>query len=406
MKPTPKRILLVLALAAVAVFAALALRPHPATVTTARAVRGPLRVTVDEEGETRVRRRYVLGAPVAGRLERMTLEEGDAVAAGQVVARLDPAPLDPRGREQAEARLETVQDERREAEAQLARQRTALAEARRRLARAERLSQEKIIPAEELDTARTAERAARNDLEAAQFHAQAAAHDVASARAALLESRPGEPAGGQAFPLRSPVAGSVLRVCEDCEKVVPAGAELIEIGDPLDLEVVVDVLSSDALRIPPGAPMLLDPLGEGAGSATGQTLRGRVRVVAPSGFTKVSPLGVEEQRVNVVGDLVDPPGRLGDRYRVEVRIVLWEGRDVLKVPAGALFRDPGRPGGWAVFTVEDGRARLRPVEVGHRNPDEVEILSGLTAGTEVAVYPSDGVVDGARVRPVARAGSR
>lgn len=390
MKLSPKRLVLIFSLLAVAAFAGVTLRPQPVAVETARAVRGPLRVTVDQEGETRVRHRYVLGAPVAGRLERIALDEGDAVAAGQVVARLDPAPLDPRGREQAEARLAAAQAAKREAESQVARERAALAEARRQLARAERLGAEKIIPAAELDAARTAARTAESDLEAASFHARAAAWDVESARAALLESRPGGAAGGKALQLRAPVTGSVLRVCQECEKVVTAGADLIELGDPRDLEVVVDVLSSDAVKIRPGAPMLLNPGTEGGDGG----LRARVRLVEPSGFTKVSPLGVEEQRVNVIGDFVDPPGRLGDRYRVEARIVLWEGEDVLKVPAGALFRASG---GWAVFTVEDGRARLRGVQAGHRNPDQAEILAGLKEGAVVIVHPSDAVKDGARV---------
>lgn len=400
MQWTPKRIALLLALLAVVAFTAWALRPQPVAVETARAGRGPLRVTVDEEGEVRVRHRYVLGAPVAGRLERIALDAGDAVTAGQVVARLDPAPLDPRGREQAEARLAAARAAQREAEARVAHERAALAEARRQLARAERLGAERIIAAEELDAARTTARTVESDLDAALFRAKAAAYDVASARAALLDSPPGGAAGGQAIELRSPVEGRVLRVCEECEKVVAAGAELIEVGDPRELEVVVDVLSSDAVKIRPGALMLLDP---GAGGEDGEELRARVRLVEPSGFTKVSPLGVEEQRVDVVGDLLDPPGRLGDRYRVEVRIVLWEGRDVFKVPAGALFRTPE---GWAVFTVEDGRAHRRPVRAGRRNPDEAEILSGLAAGAVVVVHPSDTVEDGVRVRPVETARSR
>lgn len=396
MKLSPKRLVLILSLLAVVAFTGMALRPQPVAVETAQAIRGPLRVTVDEEGETRVRHRYILNAPVAGRLERIALDEGDAVTAGQVVVRLDPAPLDPRGREQAEARLASAQAAKREADARVTHERAALAEARRQLARAERLGAEKIIPAEELDASRTAVRTAESDLEAALFHAKAAIYDIESARAALLESTPGGSASGKAIQLSSPVEGSVLRVCQECEKVVPAGAELLELGDPRDLEVVVDVLSSDAVKIQPGAPMLLDA-GAGLESGGQDELRARVRVIEPSGFTKVSPLGVEEQRVNVVGDFVDPPGRLGDRYRVEVRIVLWEAQDVLKIPAGALFRTPE---GWAVFTVENNRARLRAVEIGHRNPDEAEVLKGLEPGAAVVVHPSDAVTDGVRVRLV------
>lgn len=401
MKLSPKRIVVALSLLAAAAFTALALRPRPVAVETARAARGPLRVTVDEEGMTRVRQRYVLGAPVAGRLERIALDEGDAVAPGQVVARLDPAPLDARGREQAVARLAAARAAQREAEALAARERAALAEVRRQLARAERLGAAKVISTEALDAARTAARTAESDLAAAAFRARAAAYDVESARAALLESAPGGAAGGKAVQLRSPVAGSVLRVSQEWEKVVPAGADLIEVGDPRDLEVVVDVLSADALKIRPGAPMRLDP-----GAATERGDRGellaRVRTIEPSGFTKLSPLGIEEQRVNVIGDFVDPPGGLGDRYRVEARIVLWEGADVLKVPAGALFRSDR---GWSVFTVEGGRARRREVEVGHRNPDEVEVLGGLAAGVTVVRNPSDAVADGVRVRPVETARS-
>jgi HlyD family secretion protein len=391
MKIPSKRLVPLLALLAAAALVALLLRPRPVEVDTAPAVRGPLLVTLDEEGETRVRHRYLLGAPVAGRLVRLTLEEGDPVAAGQVVAQLDPAPLDPRGREQAEARLAAARAASREATAQVAHQQAALAEARRQLQRAARLAAEKILATAELDAARTAVAMAESDLDAARFRARAAGWEAESARAALLEAPAGGAAGGRALALRAPVAGSVLRICQECEKVVEAGAELLEIGDPRALEVVVDVLSNDAVRIPPGAPMLLTA-GDGS-----RELRAKVRLVEPAAFTKVSPLGVEEQRVDVVGDLLDPPGRLGDRYRVEVRIVLWEGRDVLKVPAGALFRSGT---GQAVFTVEAGRARRREVTVGHRNPDEAEILSGLAAGEPVIVHPSDAVADGIRVQAV------
>ncbi len=402
MKLSPQRLVLILALFAFVAFTGVSLRPQPVAVETARAVRGPLRVTIDEEGETRVRHRYVLSAPVAGRLERIDLEEGDAVKAGQVVARIDPAPLDARGREQAEARLAAALAAKREAAARVAHERAALAEAQRRLARAERLAAEKVIPAEELDAAGTVVRTAESNLEAASFHDRAAAYEAESARAGLLESRPGGPAGGKAVELRSPVAGKVLRLCQECEKVVAAGAELVEIGDPRDLEVVVDVLSSDAVKIRAGTPMLLDP-GEGAEGGGREELRAEVRVVEPSGFTKISPLGVEEQRVDVIGDLAGPPGGLGDRYRVEARIVLWEAAEVLKIPAGAAFRDAG---GWSVFAVEDGRARLRAVKAGHRNPDEVEILAGLEPDAVVVLHPSDAVADGVRVRAIATSRSR
>lgn len=388
MKIPAKSIALVTVLGAALLLAFLVLRPKPVPVEMARAVRGPLRVTVDEDGETRIHDRYVLAAPVEGRLRRIELHAGDPVKAGQVVALLDPLPLDTRGREQARARLRSSEAARREAEARVRTERTALEDARRTLARLEKLGREGVVPAEELDRARADERGHASELAAARFRAEAAAFEVESARAALLEAdgTKGEPA---AIPLRSPVDGRLLRLCQQCDRVVAAGAELLEVGDPAALEVVVDVLSGDAVKIRPGAAMLLTAGGDAPG-----TLRARVRVVEPAGFTKVSPLGVEEQRVNVVGDLLDRPGPIGDRYRVDARIVLWEGNDVLKAPAGALFRDGD---GWALFAVERDRALLRRVQVGHRNPEEAEILAGLRAGETVVVHPGDRISDGARV---------
>lgn len=388
MKLSPKRLVLLLALLAAGGWAAFALRPRPLPVETATAARGPLRVSIEEDGETRIHDRYVVAAPVAGRLERIALHPGDAVAAGTEVARLDPLPLDPRSREQAEARLAAAEASQREAGALVRRESAALDQARRTRQRLERLATEQVIADDELDAARTAERAAASDLEAARFRSRAAAFTAENARAALLES-----GAAGAVPVLAPVDGRVLRLCEECEKVVAAGTPLLELGDPADLEVVVDLLSSDAVQVRPGAPMLLDP---GAG---GERLRARVRGVEPSGFTKVSPLGVEEQRVNVIGDFAESPAGLGDRFRVEAEIVLWEGRDVLKVPAGALFREGT---GWAVFAIEDGRARRRSVKVGHRNPDEAEILAGLEPGDAVIVHPSDAVDERVRVSPLRR----
>lgn len=388
--PIPKslfrRLAWMVVLLTAAAFLALALRPEPVEVDVATAVRGPLRVTLDEEGETRVHDRYVIGAPVAGRLRRVELHEGDSVTPGQELARLDPAPLDPRSREQAEARLATARATASEAKARAAQAGTALDEARRKLRRAERLATDGVIPPEELDAARTAARAAEEELTAARARARAAGYEIETARAALLEGT----GAGDTVPIRAPVQGRVLRVCEQCERVVPAGTPLLELGDPGALEIVVDLLSSDAVHVRPGTPMILRA-GEGEEE---RELRGRVRLVEPSGFTKVSPLGVEEQRVNVIGDFVDPPGRLGDRYRVEVSLVIWEGRDVLQVPTGALFRHAGQ---WSVFRIEDGRARRREVRIGQRNPFAAQVLAGLKEGEAVVVHPGDQVMDGVRV---------
>lgn len=363
--------------------AAALLRPAPVVVHAAAAVRGALVVTVDEEAETRVRDRYVVAAPVAGRVARIVLQEGDAVGPGTVVARVFPAPLDARAREQAAARVEAAEDAQRAVDAAVAQARAAHTQAQRSVERVRRLAAGALVAPEDLERAELEETSRRRELESAEFRARAAAHDVEAARSALL----GGP--GDALALSAPVRGRVLRIPERSERVVAAGTPLIEIGDPARIEIVADLLSSDAVKVRPGAPMWIE--GWGGDSA----LRGRLRTVEPSGFTKISALGVEEQRVNVVGDFVDPPGALGDRYRVEIRIVVWEASDILKAPVSALFRSGE---GWAVFVVQGGRARVRPVAIGHRNTFQAEITDGLAEGDVVLTHPSDRVADGTRIR--------
>lgn len=363
--------------------AAALLRPAPVVVHAAAAVRGALVVTVDEEAETRVRDRYVVAAPVAGRVARIVLQEGDAVGPGTVVARVFPAPLDARAREQAAARVEAAEDAQRAVDAAVAQARAAHTQAQRSVERVRRLAAGALVAPEDLERAELEETSRRRELESAEFRARAAAHDVEAARSALR----GGP--GDALALSAPVRGRVLRIPERSERVVAAGTPLIEIGDPARIEIVSDLLSSDAVKVRPGAPMWIE--GWGGDSA----LRGRLRTVEPSGFTKISALGVEEQRVNVVGDFVDPPGALGDRYRVEIRIVVWEASDILKAPVSALFRSGE---GWAVFVVQGGRARVRPVATGHRNTFEAEVTDGLAEGDVVLTHPSDRVADGTRIR--------
>jgi HlyD family secretion protein len=221
-----------------------------------------------------------------------------------------------------------------------------------------------------------------------------AAHELERARAALVASSTERPcAPCDRTPIRAPAGGRVLRLVEECERIVPTGTPVLEVGDPSRLEVVTDLLSTDAVRVRPGDTMVVEDWG-GA-----RPLRARVRTVEPSGFTKISALGVEEQRVNVVADLMDEPGPLGDRYRVEVRVVLWGAADVLKAPLSSLIR---RGEGWAVMLVQGGRARLRPVTLGHRGEFEVEIVQGLDAGEELIRFPSDLIRDGSRVRPRTR----
>ncbi len=375
---------------------ALLLRPAPLPVETAAAERGPLQVTVDEEGETRVRDRFVVASPTNGRVLRITLDPGDPVEAGQVVAELQPAPLDRRAIAAAQARVEAAQANLRAARSAISRAQAARSQAARDAARMERLHAAGTAADEKLERAKLEETTRVQELSAARSNADAAQHDLDAARAELLAAEGGAAtgrttcAGGQScIEVRSPVTGRVLRVVEESERVVSAGTPLLEVGDPSGLEIVVDVLSADAVRIRPGARMLLERWGGG------EPLTARVRLVEPSGFTKISTLGVEEQRVNVIGDLDQVPEGLGDGFRVEARIVVFESPDVLRVPASALFR---RGEGFAVFVVEDDTAKRRAVEVGERGGGAAEIRSGLEPGERVIIHPSDRIEDGVRVR--------
>jgi HlyD family secretion protein len=368
--------------AAVIAAAAWMLRPEAVPVDVGRVSHGPLRVTLDEDGQTRVHPRHVVAAPVAGRLAALTLDEGDEVHRGDTVALLTPAPLDSRGRRQAEANLRAAQAANSEAEAQLHRARAAHDLAGRSLERNEALAAAGQLAADALDRARTDEKTALRTVDAAAFRVEATRCQAESAKAALIES-----GTGATIALCAPADGRVLRLHEDSERVVPSGAPILEIGDPSQLEVVVDVLSTDAVGIPSHAPMRLD-----AGS--GRVFDARVRLIEPQAFTKISPLGVEEQRVKVIGEFVGTIPDLGDAFRVDASIELWSSADVLKVPTGAVFRSDD---GWAVFTIGPKRARKRIVTVGHRNPDEAEIVDGLAAGDQVVVHPSDTLKDGARV---------
>jgi len=373
------------ALAALLVYA---LWPAAVPVETARAERGALRVTVDEEGETRAQDRFVVAAPVPGRLLRIALEEGDAVTRDQVVATIEPSPLSQREREEVLARVTAAEAARRQAEARLAHARADYEMAQTERQRGEQLARNGVISKQALDQVRTAERSASEELKAAQYAVQVAAAEIKVARAGLVGlEKQGE--AQKPVAVRSPVAGRVLHVTEESERVVGAGMPLLVLGDPKKIEVVVDVLSTDAVKIKPGAEMLL----EGWGGE--HPLRAKVRLVEPAGFTKISALGVEEKRVHVIGDFVDAPGPLGDAYRVEARIVVWAGEGVLKVPASAVFR---KGEAWSTFTVEGGRARLRGIEIGHRSETEVEVLRGIEDGAEVIAHPPNQVRDRVRVR--------
>jgi HlyD family secretion protein len=362
-------------------------------VDLATVSRGPLVVTVDEEGRTRVRDRFVVAAPVAGRVLRIELEPGDRVSRGDPIARLQPEPpalLDARTRAEAVAAVQSAEAVLGHARAEEQRARAALVQAQRELTRTRNLTEAGVTTKQDLDNRELDASMAGEALNAAVFAARAAAADLERARARVVTSN-GSSGGGTVI-VRAPIDGVVLQQLRESESVVPAGEPLVALGDPQQMEVVTDLLSTDAVRVRVGARATIEQWGGEA------ALPAVVRRVEPGGFTKVSALGVEEQRVNVVLDLVDEGEScavLGDAYRVEARIVLWEGADVLKVPTSALFREKER---WAVYVGEQGRARLTIVDIGHLTGQEAEVISGLSAGAKVIVHPGDLVRDGVRIR--------
>lgn len=379
-------VFIAVALVLIAATVAYALRPDVLDTETATVARGPMKVTVDEEARTRVRNRFVIAAPVSGRLQRLTLREGDAVSPGQVVAWIAPLPLDSASSRIASAHVRSAMALRSEAASRVEQARVALDLAASVSRRREALYAAGAISNEQREQAAAEARAAREDLDAARSRLGAASAEVEAARAALL---PSEGPGARLVPVRSPVRGRVLRVPEASERVIAASTPVLELGDAAALEVIADVLSSDAVRIMPGSAVEIADWGGD------KPLTGTVRSVEPSAFTRVSALGVDEQRVNVIVDIVDPPASLGDGFRVEMKATVWEAREVLTIPASALFQ---RSGEWMVFVVEDGRARERQVQVGHRTGAVAELKGGLREGDRVILFPSDKVSDGVRVR--------
>ncbi len=358
--------------------------PRPVPVETAPVTRGPLRVYLTEEGKTRIKHRYLVSAPVSGQLRRIALDPGDPVRAGEtvvaVIEPLRPALLDARSRELAAARRSAAAE-------QVERARAAVRFATNELLRFQRLFAEGTVSIQELELAQWRAEAAARELGVAEGA-------LREAEAALAEFDTTAAPGRELTEVHAPANGAVLRVLDHSARVVTAGTPLLEIGDPADLEVVIEVLSRDGAALTPGTPVELDQWGGP------QPLRARVRRVEPAAFTKISALGVEEQRVNVIADLVSPPEErrgLGDGFRVEARIVVWEAEAVLKVPSGALFR---RGEDWAAFVVSEGRARLRGIKAGRAGTSEVQVLEGLEAGEEVILHPGNRIRDGQRVRPV------
>lgn len=361
--------------------------PKPVAVETATVGDAPLEVTIEEEGKTRVRARFVITAPIAGNLERIERDAGDAVTKGEVIARIEPsapALLDPRSRQEAAARLAAALAQERSADTAILRAEAMHGLAVRQAERTRRLAASGAVTVTERDRDDLDEQVTAADLAVAKDQRGTAAAQVAAARATLGDGLVGH---RPAFAVESPGSGRILKVVRDDAGPVVQGAPLIEVGDPRDLEVVIDVLSSDAARIAPGMAVEISAWG-GERALTGAVTR-----VEPSAFTRISALGVEEQRVNVIVGLSDPPLGLGDGFRVEGKIVLWHGT-TLTVPANAVFRDRGR---WAVYTVSTSRAHLRPIEIGMRGRLALEVTSGLSPGDRVILHPGDQVADGERV---------
>ncbi|GAB3661771.1 efflux RND transporter periplasmic adaptor subunit [Ramlibacter alkalitolerans] len=383
------------AVLATAALLAWAFSPRPVVVEVAPVLLGRYEQAIEEDGRTRLKERYTVSAPVAARVLRIGLREGDAVAAGEPLAVLMPvmsAMVDERSTREATARHQAAVANEARARARIARTQVAADEAHLELQRTEKLAREGFLPASRLDGARLALAAAQRDVDVARAERESALHEQAQAAAALLPVT-GKLQVGRPLTVRSPVAGVVLKIPQASEATVPAGAPLLDVGDPARLEVVADLLTTDAVQARPGGPAMVERWG-------GPPVSARVRRVEPGAFTKVSALGIEEQRVKVVVDVdAAPPGwqAMGDGYRVTLRILTQQVDQVVLAPVGALF--PIGDGGMGVFRLEGGRARLQPVELGGRNGSEAWVRTGLKPGDRVVIYPPPTVGDGQRVQP-------
>lgn len=397
MRPVAKRIVLsVLAGLALAALLAVAFWPEAIPVDFVAVDRGPLTVSVSEEGKTQVREVYVVSAPVAGRVLRVERHAGDAVVAEETVLAMlvpsTPAFLDQRTQAEVDAAAKAAEAARELAAAEVAQAEAAVAFANAEYARAAALDAGGNIAKSALDRALLEQRSKHAALDQARAALTMRAFELETARARQMsprtEARSGN--GGCCLELHAPISGRILRVLRESEGEVAGGAPLFEIGDPGDLEVLVELLSEDALRIREGAAVTIE-------AGAGLVLSGRVRRIEPHGHTKVSALGIEEQRVNTLISLNQPRpdgGRLGHGFRVQTRIEVWRTESAVRVPIGALFRTGET---WAVFAAEDGRARQRAITLGNRNTTHAVVETGLVPGERVILHPSDRVADGVRV---------
>lgn len=429
---------------ATCVLVVLAFRPKPILVDTKLVERGTLQVTVNAEGKTRIKEDFVISATVSGRLDRIKLDEGDSVKKGNVVASIDPLPLNTAVKEalgklaeakaqrqgvatlrpkseklaQTRSRISAAIANQLQAEAKVAQTRAALAQAQRDTQRAQELAAKGAIPRQDKERAELNQNTREKELESAVLAVSAAAKEVEAAQAELkvLQKEQRDPdyllkvydaqiasIEAQLFKLQddasrtniySPIDGRVLRILQKSSNFISEGTPLIKVGNPKDLELVIDVLSRDALNIKPGNTILIEQ-GDNIENSVQNSLKAEVRLIEPSAFTKISALGVEEQRVNVIGDFVDSASFFGDAYRVDVQIVVWEGKNVLKVPLSSIFRCNGS---WCVFVVEDGKAHRKTVKIGNRSNYEVEIAKGLNKNEIVILYPSEQIEAGTSVK--------
>ncbi len=373
-----------------------ALRRPPILVDAAAVRRAPMRVQVSEDGQTRIRERYVVSTPLTGRLLRVTYDVGDAVIADKtVLARMeatDPTLLDPRAVAQAKSRVGAAERKLQAAKAELARVEAMLQFAEREMGRMRQLVAKNAASDRELAENELLFQQRTEEVRAAGFAVDIAEYELELERDALLLTDPDRGASDEMeLSIKAPIDGRILRIYQESTTVVQAGSPLMEVGDPTDLEVVADVLSRDAVQISAGNPVHLRRWG-------GEVpLDGRVRLVEPSGFTKLSALGVEEQRVNVIIDLINPREertQLGDGFRVDCEITVWEAPDVLQVPTSALFRVDDQ---WQVFVVDDAQAKLTEVEIGKNNGRVAQVLAGLEEGARVVTHPGDAIEDGVPV---------
>ncbi len=389
--------LIILILLLVGLF--IAFRPQPIAVDLTKVQRGPLIVTVEEEGETRVRDVYVLSAPVTGHMLRINAEVGDDVIAAQTIVAqikpIDPEFLDIRSEEEARAAVQAAEASLTVAQAQLVEAESEFEFAVTELERANKLIKKQVISERELDTAKRDYKTKNAAVNTAKASVRARQYDLVQAQAHLVSPADIQPdeKDCECITILAPVSGKILQVLHESEGVITMGTPLVEIGDPTNLEIVVDFLSYDAVRIQPSQRVIIEEWG-------GEfALQGIVQRIEPFGFTKTSALGIDEQRVNVIIDITDPQEiwqRLGHGYQVDARVVLWESDSVKKVPLTALFRDGDT---WSVFVEQQGRARLQHIDIGQRNGLEAEILEGLSEDSQIILHPSDQIIDGVRIKP-------